>query len=252
MFYGFQSNPPEHERIMALIWEVKRAYQAIGVRTYTGDMLCAFGRSQGFAYDPKFRMAFDGKASDVNEESWQWRLHILTWAASEALCLDGDFVECGTFRGFMSAVVCDYLDFERQPKRFFLYDSFSGLSEAWSTARELELNKAYAEATDYNVESVRARFSRYTNVHVIQGIVPDVLYETAPERIAYLHIDLNAAEAEIGALDLLFDRVVPGGRIVFDDFGRIPKLHEAETKWMQERGYRILELPTGQGLVVKR
>jgi hypothetical protein len=32
-------------------------------------MLRAFDRSQTFASDPKFRMAFDGKASDVNEEA---------------------------------------------------------------------------------------------------------------------------------------------------------------------------------------
>lgn len=65
---------------------------------------------------------------------------------------------------------------------------------------------------------------------------------------------MNAAKAEIGALDRLFDLVVPGGFVVFDDFGHIQarEQHQAETEWMAARRYAILELPTGQGLVIKR
>ena len=86
------------------------------------------------------------------------------------------------------------------------------------------------------------------------GIVPEIFQSSVPERIAYLHLDLNAAKAEIAALEVLFDRIVPGGMIVFDDFGhmRYAEQHKAEIAWMRERGYAILELPTGQGLVVKR
>ncbi len=78
-------------------------------------------------------------------------------------------------------------------------------------------------------------------------------HETAPEEIAYLHIDLNAAKAEIAALEFLFDRVTQGGLIVLDDYGHAPHQdqHYAEQEWMKDRGYAILELPSGQGLVVK-
>lgn len=74
-----------------------------------------------------------------------------------------------------------------------------------------------------------------------------------PERIAYLHIDLNSANAKISVLEVLFDRVVSGGVIVFDDYGwkSFSRQREAEDRFMAERGYRILELPTGQGLVIK-
>lgn len=55
------------------------------------------------------------------------------------------------------------------------------------------------------------------------GMVPDVLATQCPERISLLHLDMNAAKAEIGALDRLFDLVVPGGFVVFDDFGLVIK-----------------------------
>ena len=42
--------------------------------------------------------------------------------------------------------------------------------------------------------------------------------------------------------------------MVFDDYGwhLFRKQKDAEDAFMAERGYAILELPTGQGLVVKR
>jgi hypothetical protein len=88
---------------------------------------------------------------------------------------------------------------------------------------------------------------------VTQGRVPEILHEIAPEKIAFLHLDLNNASAELGALELLFDRVVPGGSIVFDDYGwhvyRAQKL--AEDAFLNPRNYHVLELPTGQGLLIK-
>ena len=63
------------------------------------------------------------------------------------------------------------------------------------------------------------RFAAYSNVKVIKGVVPDVLAEVSPQKIAYLHIDMNSPAAELGAIEVLFDRVVPGGVIVLDDYG---------------------------------
>lgn len=101
---------------------------------------------------------------------------------------------------------------------------------------------------------MRRRFFEKPHVKVIKGVVPDVLRTTAPGTIAYLHIDMNSPAPEIGALDLLFDRVLLGGVIILDDYGWI--LHrrqkEAADRFMSTRGYDILELPTGQGLLIKR
>lgn len=250
-FYGI---PPERQESFAQIIEELRATFP---SYWMGDMLMTFHRNLGFAHDRKLVEAVRRHAGP-GEEAWLWRLHTLTWAASNALGLPGDFVECGTYRGFMAAVIAEYLDFSRQPKTFYLYDSFEGLPEKYSTeAERAHTNPVYQsekEHGSYTYEAVTERFRPYPNVKVIKGLVPESLQGTAPGRIAYLHIDMNAAQAEIAALDFLFDRVAPGGYIVFDDFGH--QLHraqfDAETAWTAKRGYTILELPTGQGLVIKR
>jgi O-methyltransferase len=98
------------------------------------------------------------------------------------------------------------------------------------------------------------KFADFSNVRIVRGVLPDSLSEAAPDRIAFLHIDLNSPAAEVATLDMLFDRVVSNGAIVFDDYGwhLFRKQKDAEDAFMATRGYHILELPSGQGLVVKR
>ncbi len=102
-------------------------------------------------------------------------------------------------------------------------------------------------------EQVRQRFIEYPEVHVIKGSVPEILHTHAPEKIAFMHLDVNSAAAEIGTLELLFDRIVPGGMLVLDDYGWLAykDQKQAEDIFFAERGYHVLELPTGQGLLIK-
>lgn len=103
-------------------------------------------------------------------------------------------------------------------------------------------------------EQVRQRFSDIDNISVVQGMIPEVLHKTAPEKVAFMHLDLNGPAAEVAALEFFFDRLVPGAILILDDYGwreyyRSQK--EAEDPFFESRGYRVLELPTGQGMVIK-
>ena len=89
---------------------------------------------------------------------------------------------------------------------------------------------------------------------VHKGFLPESLEGRTPDKIAWLHIDLNAAKPEVDTLTALFDRIVPGGLIVLDDYGWLPfkAQRDSEDLFFAERGYTVLEMPTGQGLIVKR
>lgn len=233
---------------------------------FWGDQMLTLDKSAGFLSDSKFAAAFAAIKGSHSYDAYDaphsiaWRLHTLIWAAQSALHLPGDFVECGVFKGDMSWVVTQVLDFGKLPRQFYLYDTFSGFSEKYSSPADFPENPGFYNAANqiYSTGSlydvVKAKFASLPNVHVIQGVVPDVFAKGVPERIAFLHIDLNSARAEIGALEVLFDRMVPGGAIVFDDYGwaNFHKQKEAEDDFFAARGYSVLELPTGQGLVIKR
>ncbi len=137
------------------------------------------------------------------------------------------------------------VDLAESDKGIWLYDMF----EHDETMRHHAMPEHGADL----FAQVTERFADIENAHVIRGEVPAILAEGAPDKVSHAHLDLNDATAELGALEFFFDRLVTGGTIIFDDYGwlgyRPQKL--AEDAWLAERGYSILELPTGQGLLIK-
>lgn len=214
---------------------------------YAGDNLFTYGRNLGFLEDAPFMTAFQRHAETNVEKAILWRMSTILWGVRNGLRLEGDFVECACYKGTTVRVVCDAVNFGAYPDRhYYLYDLFDHDPSLPHHAMPEHSRELFAK--------VSGRFGDLSNVTVAQGKVPEVLSSIAPEKIAFMHLDLNNADAEIGALEILFERMVPGAVLVLDDYGwlgyRAQKL--AEDPWFAHRGYQVLELPTGQGLVIKQ
>lgn len=220
-------------------------------RVFVSQGLIAWEKTMGFLDDTRFRQCVDRYHHLRMMVNWEWNLHVIQWAARQALRVPGDFMELGVYRGFTTAVTADNIGFASVEKRWYLYDTFAGIpadqrTDGWPHAYEgRDSDQWFGEVVDL--------FSAYDNISVIRGRVPEVFADTCPERIAFAHIDLNSAPAEIGALNALFDRLSPGAVVVFDDYGwyTARDQFDAENGWMAERGLSVLELPTGQGLFIK-
>jgi hypothetical protein len=248
MFYGL--NNDELKLLDQALDTINKLYP----RIFAGDHLITVGRCMAFLDDKKFMDAYNKNVQNRQERSLLWRLHTLAWAAQHCSRIPGSFVECGVYRGFCSAVLTDYLDFSttQAHRSYYLYDTFEGIPED-DLAGSPVGKGSYKEPDLY--QQVCDRFRHHANVRAVQGRVPDVFHaQVVPDQIAFLHIDMNSAKAEIGALEVLFDRVVPGGMIILDDYGwqAYSAQKDQENIFMAARDYSILELPTGQGLVVKR
>ena len=136
-------------------------------RTYDADGLATVHNAD-FQGDPAFLRAYArGMQAAESDYGWRWRIHVGLWAASSAIRLPGDFVECGVNRGFMSSAIMEHLDWSARGRTFFLLDTFTGLDERYLSDAEREKGalrtneKAIASGfytTD--VERVRANFSR--------------------------------------------------------------------------------------------
>ncbi len=246
MFYGRFNGQQDRDFINEAIKRFRKMFGKVDA----GDNMILFGRSLGFQRNPRFIEAFGKNCRNKQERSLASRLNTLTWAAEQALDIEGDFVECGVWRGFCSAVVTDYVGFEKVDKTLYLYDTYAGIPADYDSEK---LNSSQFEEPDI-YDDVVSRFARFPNVRIVKGTVPDSFADASPEKIAFLHIDMNSSKSEIAALDVLFERVTPGGLIVFDDYGwtgyRAQK--KAEDEWMTARGHTILELATGQGFLIKR
>lgn len=213
---------------------------------YAGDNLFTYHRNLSFLDDEPFMQAVNAHATTEVEKAILWRMSTVLWGVRNGLRLEGDFVECACYKGTTVRVICDAVDFANYPDRhYYLYDLFDHDPSLPHHAMPEHSKQLYAQ--------VKKRFEGFKNVTVTQGKVPEVLAEAAPQKIAFMHLDLNNADAEIGALDVLFERMVPGAVLILDDYGwlgyRAQKL--AEDPWFAKYGYRVLEMPTGQGFLIK-
>lgn len=209
---------------------------------FVADDMMVWGRSLSFLDDAPF---MESVSRHFDKPNCLWRVAVVTWAARQGLRLAGDLVECGTYKGGTAHVLCDTLALHQHDKRLWLYDVFD-----WSPQDK----HVHFEGLDAGLhDTVKKRFAAMPYVSIVQGYVPASFAKGAPEQIAFLHVDMNNAEAEIGALEVLWDRVVPGAIVILDDYGwaLAHAQKRAEDAFFTERGYQVLELPTGQGMLIK-
>lgn len=238
-FFGFADIDMLHRGITLILQALK-----VPRGVYLGDNLMVFGKSLSFLDDAAFRTAWNTHSKTPEERGAMWRRVTQVWAARSALRLEGDFMEVGAYKGVGPRIICDVLNFGELDRRYYLYDLFehdSSMIHHHMTEHGADL---FQQVTDLFPEK---------NVEVIKGYVPQSFEQGAPEKIAFMHLDLNQMEAEIATLEAMFDRIVPGGILLLDDFGWLGyrRQLDAETDWLGKRGYHVLEMPTGQGLVIK-
>lgn len=210
-----------------------------------------------FMRDPRYLKALRaGETALVHDHKTYWRLHVALWCAHRGAHLAGDFVECGVWRGFLSAAILNYIPWPIDGKSFYLFDTFEGLVESKLTDKEREnrgkidhLNSYFANQYD----RVKATFAPYANVHLVKGMVPDTLTTVNIDRVCYLSLDLNCAMPELAAAEYFWDRMTPGAALLLDDYGFISYEEQKRVfdDFAKRHGVEILALPTGQGLILR-
>jgi O-methyltransferase len=206
-----------------------------------------------FLQSPRFLAAYKAGEQTGSWRGWQlrWRAYVVCWAASYAVDLDGDFVECGVNRGGNARMIIEYLG-EQQPRNFFLLDTFNGFVDQYlSDAEKLTVAKSYSYPDC--LADVRRTFASFPFVRIIPGSVPDTLDEVSTTRVSFISIDMNCAAPEIQAATHFWPILTPGGVMVLDDYGFSSHYEQkiAFDGFARDRGVPILSLPTGQALIFK-
>jgi hypothetical protein len=239
-----------------------RAARLLGPRVYAQDGLISVHNHE-FMRDPAFQRAYARGVQALGGQPdyrWHWRIHVGLWAAATAAHVDGDFVECGVNRGFLSSTIMQSLDWDTLGRTFWLLDTFAGLDERYVSPGErergaLERNREELASGFYvsTPESVLANFAQWKNVRVVVGAIPETLPQVTASHIAYVHLDMNCAPPEIAALEHFWGRISRGGVVLLDDYAYVgfEAQKVAMDAFARAHDVAILSLPTGQGLLIK-
>jgi hypothetical protein len=178
--------------------------------------------------------------------------------------IPGDFVECGVWRGgSMQAVALALLDRGVTDRELHLFDTFEGMSEPTEEDKALDgtpaaqlLAKSPRDAKIWAVaslEDVREGMEETgypaERIHYCAGKVEDTIPEHAPERIALLRLDTDWYESTRHELVHLYERVPPGGVLIFDDYSTWQGARKAVDEFIAATGEPLLLVPIAAGRI---
>jgi hypothetical protein len=142
--------------------------------------------------------------------------------------VEGDIVECGVSIGHGALLLTLFSDYIETPRTYYGFDSFEGFPEPvekdettpikgkgfWANPPDTVL-KVLRDGR-LNEDVIRER------IRLVKGWFDKTLprYEGG---IALLHLDCDLYESYKLALETLYDKVQPGGVIMFDEYG--------DTRW---------------------
>jgi len=140
--------------------------------------------------------------------------------------VEGDIVECGIGYSRTFQILCLLVDMEGKNRNVWGFDSFEGFPEPtvedtssrnpkkgeWKVMTRGQLLKI--------LEIIRlpAKFVK-EQVHIIKGYFEDTVPKAEVSKIALLHLDVDLYASYKVCLEHLFPKVVPGGIVLFDEYG---------------------------------
>lgn len=243
---GATFNVIDNEKFELAIKLLKESLFDQGTTLFCADNLITWNRNLSFLRDPFILQTLSDPTVDIIEKSIVWRSYILLYFAEIASHVPGDFLELGCHTGFTAFEIAKKINFPILGKQYLLYDLFE-----WKAGDEHTQLEGHKNSRMY--EDTVARFAPYPFVRIIKGCVPESFAQAFPEKIAFAHIDMNHPTPESGALKCVLPKLSKGGVIVFDDYGwwGYSAQKMALDPIAAEYNLKILELPTGQGLLLK-
>jgi thioredoxin-related protein len=167
--------------------------------------------------------------------------------------LPGAIVECGVFKGASLIRFATFRNlFEAEHSRKVIgFDMFGKFPET-AFAQDKKYRKKFIEAA--GEESVSEKeltqifeLKDIKNFELVKGdineTVPDYIKSNPHLKIALLHIDTDVYEPAVTILREMYDRVVKGGIIAFDDYGTFPGETQAVDEFFKDKKVKIQKFP---------
>jgi len=177
------------------------------------------------------------------------RAWLLLHLMRHALALPGDFAEFGVFRGGTALLAAEILRDARDARALHLFDSFAGMPV--TSDGEPFSQGDFGRTSEAAVRALVAPTGANARFHA--GFIPDTFQGVEIPRLAFAHVDVDLYQSVLDSIEFVYPRLVPGGILIFDDYGfpSCTRAREATDRAFAGRREKPIYLPTGQALVIK-
>jgi O-methyltransferase len=172
--------------------------------------------------------------------------------------IEGDFVECGVWKGGSSMLIAKtLLKFGVSNRHIWMYDTYEGMSEptdkdkdpAGTSAEELLKKSSKQDAASIwcysGIDEVKGHLQStgypIELIHFVKGKVEDSIPVVMPENpIALLRLDTDWYESTKHEMDHLYPHLVQKGILIIDDYGHWQGARKAIDEYLSEHKIAML------------
>lgn len=153
--------------------------------------------------------------------------------------IEGDIVECGTFRGGSFCFLVDAAhEISPRKRTFWAYDTFNGFPDG---VADMTIRGPFARehwhTDDFSGlfrNNLRNSSADEGQIRIVSGSVLDTVPTHAPDKIAFLHLDTDYYESTHHELLHLYGRVATGGAVMVDDYGHFEGARRAVDEFVEK------------------
>lgn len=166
--------------------------------------------------------------------------------------IPGHLVECGVYKGASFTRFATFRDMlENQISRkligFDIFGKFPQVKGEHDSKFIQEFEQAGGKGINIELLEKVFEYKGFRNYELVQGNILETVPEyvqTHPElKIALLHLDVDVYEPSKIVLESLFQRIVPGGLLILDDYGTVEGETRAVDEFFENRSVRFEKLP---------
>ena len=169
-----------------------------------------------WACDPSFLETYDAIAAHTLVDLY--RCYELWSLVEQSRKLSGCLIEVGVWRGGSGTLIAGRASGCGIADTVYLCDTFGGVVKA----SESDSSYRGGEHSDTSRRTVEKLLGsrNLTNTRILEGVFPEetgALVEDSTFR--FCHIDVDVYRSARDAAEWLWPRIVPGGIVVYDDYG---------------------------------
>ncbi|NTY37441.1 TylF/MycF/NovP-related O-methyltransferase [Burkholderia diffusa] len=168
-------------------------------------------------------------------------LHLL---AAHCRSLDGDVAEVGSYRGGSA-----YLLATGSACPVHVFDTFTGMPP---TDPERDIFRE-GDFGDTSLDDVSEFLAGLPHVTLYPGVFPHTAGPVAARSFRLVHVDVDIYRSVLDCCEFFYPRMVPGGILVFDDYGylKCPGARLAVDQFFRDLPETPLYTPNGQAIVCR-
>lgn len=167
--------------------------------------------------------------------------------------LPGAIVECGVFKGASFIRFATYRELLESSisRKIIGFDTFGKFPKTCFEDDKKHLQAFIDSAGEKSISSIELskvmKMKGFGNFELIKGdinkTVPKFITANPQFKIALLHIDTDTYEPVCTILNKMYDRVIRGGIIVFDDYGVFPGETKAVDDFFADKNVKLQKFP---------